>query len=119
MICPTCSVDVAPFSDFTDQGIQERCPRAECGAVIVTRSTASPMPVAQPAPARRGRAKSPTERPEAFDVVKAAKARLREVERQIKLLKALETERDKLQRLLKAAERPLAAVKPIRGASAT
>lgn len=120
MICPTCGVDVAPFSDFTDQGIQERCPRAECGAIIVTRPTVN-VATTSPAvaPAKRTRGAPSTAQPESFDVIKAARARLREVERQIKQLRKLEKERDQLSRLLKAADRPLATVKPIRGSAAT
>lgn len=49
-----------------------------------------------------------------LNVVKAAKARLREVNREIKRLRALETERDELQRLLAAAEnKPRAIVRDI------
>ncbi len=49
-----------------------------------------------------------------FDVIKAAKARLRAVEREIKRLRALETERDELRRLLDAAmNKPRATVREI------
>jgi hypothetical protein len=46
------------------------------------------------------------------DVVRLARARLREVERDIRRIKKLETERDELKRLLAAADnRPLAVVR--------
>ena len=44
--------------------------------------------------------------PRPINVVRLAKQRLREVEREIKRLKALETERDELRRLLDAAKAP-------------
>lgn len=54
-----------------------------------------------------------------IDVIKLARARLRDVEREIKRLQKLEVERDELKRLLDAAARPLAVVrqmKPTRSA---
>ncbi len=49
-----------------------------------------------------------------LNVVKAAKARLRDVEREIKKLRALEKERDELRRLLDAAtNKPRAIVREI------
>lgn len=49
------------------------------------------------------------------DVIRLARQRLKDVEREIKRLHKLETERDELKRLL-AAARPVAIVRPIRSA---
>ncbi len=52
-----------------------------------------------------------------LNVVKAAKARLRDVEREIKKLRALEKERDELRRLLDAAtNKPRAVVRELSAA---
>jgi hypothetical protein len=84
-------------------GVVARCSRNECRAVIPE----AVEPSAQSKPKR-------AERTESFDVIKAAKQRLRFLKSEIKTLKKLEKERDKLERLIGAAERPLASVSPIK-----
>ncbi len=121
MKCPACSHDVEPLVEFTTGGLHQKCPRVECnvslGGVQVTASSEAPIAIAAPrgltAPYKRTRP-APAQ---SFDVVKAAKARLREVERQLRDMRKLETEREQLKRLLTAAERPLAEVKRLRSSS--
>ncbi len=125
MLCPACSHEVSQLVEFTTGGLAQKCPRLDCGAALGTVPVSTPGHGALQAEAptglpsthkltRRATAPTPTE---SFDVVKAAKARLREVKRQLKAMKALEAERAQLERLLAAAERPLAEVKRLRATS--
>lgn len=105
------------MSVFTESGISLQC--SDCYAFlgapeVPPRPTTEAKPT-QPAP-RRAATKKP-EPARSFDVVKAAKARLREIERELKRMRKLETEASQLRRLLSAAERPLADVKPLRAKS--
>lgn len=102
------------MSVFTERGITVQC--SDCYATV-----AQPEPAAraeQPrVTAERKRSAAPTTKAPAtagFDVIKAAKARLREIDRELRRLRKLEAEATKLRRLLSAAERPLADVKPLR-----
>ncbi len=115
MKCIACQHEVDPVTEFTTGGLMQMCPRIECGVPLgaVQHSESEPPP--RPAAIKKRTAKAPA--PESFDVIKAAKVRLRELNRRIKELKLLEQERDKLQRLLTAAERPLAEVKRLRANS--
>lgn len=54
--------------------------------------------------------------PKSFDVIKAAKARLRFLKKEIAKLRKLEKEQASLTRLLAAAEKPLAVVRDIKPA---
>lgn len=84
-----------------------RCSRDECRAVVEQHEeTTGPKPAA-----KRVIARKPAE---SFDVIKAAKQRLRFLKTEIKALKKLEKERDQLERLIGAAERPLASVSPLK-----
>ncbi len=70
-----------------------------------------------PAPARAQAGKRIAKKDKPLNIVKAAKQRLKDVEREIKRLRALEKERDELRRLLDAAiNQPRAAVRDISAA---
>jgi hypothetical protein len=113
MKCPSCSHDVSPVIEFATEGMLQRCPRAECGGSLGLVPSASTVAKVAPVAVKRAK-RAPAE---SFDVIKAAKARLREVKRQLKAMKALEVERDQLTRLLAAAERAPAGVKRLHVAS--
>lgn len=118
MNCTGCGHDVQPVTMFTAEGLVYRCPRAECNSLL-GRPEPEPEPSAEEpvihVPQRPAQTK-PKQVPATFNVVKAARARLREVERQIKRLRKLEKERDELKRLLSAAraEPKTATVKSLR-----
>jgi hypothetical protein len=112
MKCLACSHEVSPVVEFTQDGLAQKCPRIECGAALGNVQRAEV--VASVAPASKSSKRTPAQ---SFDVVKAAKARLREVKRQLKAMKALEIERDQLTRLLAAAERAPAVVSRLRATS--
>lgn len=77
----------------------------------VAGSVESPAVIAQPvAPAKKTQKVDKTE---TFDVIKAAKQRLRYLKKEIKTLRKLEKEQVQLEKLLAAAEKPLAIVSPI------
>lgn len=126
--CEACSHDVEPVVVFSSDShtVSERCPRGECRAVFRTDALAVPPIAPPPAPAlERGTAKKmvraavaaaaqpslATER----DLIKAARRQLRELDREVARLRKLEIERDKIKRLLEAADGALAVVKPIPG----
>lgn len=116
MNCSGCGHDVQPVTMFTPEGLVYRCPRPECNSLL---GRPEPEPSAEEpvvhVPHRPVQAK-PKQAPATFNVVKAARARLREVERQIKQIRKLEKERDELKRLLSAAkaEPKTATVKSLR-----
>lgn len=112
MNCPGCGHDVAPVTEFSLEGMFRKCPRIECGTPLGPVETAQvQVPPENVAPTRQ---RKPRARVESFDVIKAAKARLRELDRQIRQLKKLEKEREQLKRLLDAAQGRPAEVKRLR-----
>jgi hypothetical protein len=86
--------------EFTPGGVINRLHEGSNTVAPATPIVAAPPP----APTRPGVSKAPApirEKPQ--DIVKLARARLREVEREIKRLQKLEKERDELRRLIDAA----------------
>lgn len=97
---------MSPMREFSisHNSVIAKCSRDECRAVI-----AQPAESPEPVKSRRAAIKA-----DSFDVIKAAKQRLRFLKSEIRALKKLEKERDQLERLIGAAERPLASVSPIK-----
>lgn len=87
---------------MTPAGILIRCPVDGCGAARepAQASQTDAKPRATVEPARK--ASATTTGP--INVVREARKRLREIHREIKRLRKLETERDELMRLLDAAQ---------------
>jgi len=105
--------------EFTPGGIvamgAPKAAQAADGVAGATTQLALPA-IAPPEPARRAHVEEKPARAtlKPVDVIRLARARLREVEREIRRIRALERERDELRRLLDAADnKPRAVVRDL------
>lgn len=111
MYCRVCEKDVHHRSEMGSEGIERHC--VECDALLRDDPEDKPAPPQPQAQRKRKGATVARDASEPLNVVKEAKKRLRFVKREIKRLRAFEKEAAQLERLLAAAETPVAAVTPI------
>ena len=109
MHCPHCDTVTNPVSDIGGDGRVTFI----CGTCALPIGKQEKEPVVQ-AVVPRGKAQKPVAQSESFNVLRAAKKRLKVVEAEIKRLRKLEKEQGELQRIIAAASRPVATVRQIK-----
>lgn len=104
--CGACNANVATASEMTLSGLQTTC--LQCGSMAVEKreegisAERDPSKPLQPAPAVATNVGTLPLRP--VNLLRAARARVKEINRELKRLGSLKQERDELERLLRAAK---------------
>jgi hypothetical protein len=115
--CPLCSASQGFRVKFAQGRMTHVCNACEAAvpasSVGAESAAVDDEPLAAPMPRAKAKATTPSGAPAApINVLKLAKARLKVVERELRVKALLEKERDELRRLILAAKSPGAAIIP-------